>query len=65
VVVDVLHWGDDQGVGLESGRVQNRNVQEVTLAQRQPSQDHEVAGILLNLKEDEISSLQKIAFCFK
>ena len=49
VIVDVLHRGHDEGVGLEAGRIQDRDVQEVPLRQRQATENDQITGALLNL----------------
>ena len=49
VIIDVLHGGYDEGVGLEPSRVQDRDVQEVPLGQSQATEDDQIPGGLLDL----------------
>jgi hypothetical protein len=50
VIIDILNGGDDQGVGLESGGVQDGDVEEVALRQGQAAENDQVSGVLLNLE---------------
>ncbi len=50
MIIDILNGGDDQGVRLESGGVQDGDVEEVAFRQGQAAEDDQVSGVFLNLE---------------